>query len=70
MTVQQRAETLMTIPQAASFLSRDPSTIRNAVDRGTIPHARIGTSNRRGGIIVVDQGDIRAYAERNGIDMR
>lgn len=61
---------LMTLPEAADSLGRHRSTLRDAVDRGTLPTVgRIG-GTRRGGIIVVREDDVRSYAQRNGIDMK
>lgn len=70
MAVQELADKLMTVPEAAVYLNRNRATLRAAVTRGRIPHARIGRDERRGGIIVLHIEDVRAYGRKNGIQMK
>ena len=37
---------LMSVKDAAEFLSMNPATVYHAVKRGTLPHVRIGRSIR------------------------
>ena len=48
---------VLSIPQAGTYLSVSPDTVRRLIRKGTIPHARIGNSIR------IRRADLDGYLE-------
>jgi len=48
---------VLSIPQAGTYLSVSPDTVRRLIRKGTIPHARVGNSIR------IRRTDLDGYLE-------
>lgn len=70
MSVQELASQLMTVSEAAARMGRNRETVRDAIERGRIPSARIGLAGEKGAIVVMHARDVQTYAERNGIKLK